>query len=176
MDKWIQTAKDCGFTHAAPLRIDTLRPMQAVRDMCASDKCRAYEKNWTCPPYCGSLEECDNAMQGYSKGILLQTVGILEKTVDTKGYLRAEQTHLQAFHDFCRHIRIDFPDALCLGTGGCRICPTCAWPEPCRFPQLACSSMEGFGLFVTQVCRDNQLDYYHGPKTITYTACVLFGK
>ena len=25
-----------------------------------------------------------------------------------------------------------------------------------------------------KVCRDNGLAYYHGPRTIAYTACVLF--
>ena len=66
-------------------------------------------------------------------------------------------------------------DALFLpyGAGGCQLCKTCAYPEPCRFPDEACASMEGYGLFVTQVCRDNHLPYYYGPKTITYTACVL---
>jgi len=36
------------------------------------------------------------------------------------------------------------------------------------------SSMEGYGLFVTQVCRDAGVPYHYGEKTITYTACVLF--
>ena len=62
----------------------------------------------------------------------------------------------------------------CLGAGGCKVCASCAHPEPCRFPEKAHSSMEAYGLFVTQVCRDNNAAYYHGPRTITYSACVLF--
>ena len=27
---------------------------------------------------------------------------------------------------------------------------------------------------MTQVCRDSGLAYYHGPRTITYTALVLY--
>ncbi|MBQ8925438.1 MAG: DUF2284 domain-containing protein, partial [Clostridia bacterium] len=38
----------------------------------------------------------------------------------------------------------------------------------------AMSSMEAYGLFVTRVCKDNGVPYYYGPKTITYTACVLY--
>ena len=145
-----------------------------VRDACAADKCQAYGKNWTCPPYCGTLEDCTERIRSYSRGFLLQTIGTLQKTIDTKGYAEAEQRHLSAFHAFAKMLRQVYPNALCLGSGGCRICPRCAWPEPCRFPQEACSSMEGYGLFVTQVCRDNGLSYYHGEKTVTYTACVLF--
>ena len=167
-------ARLCGFTEAAALNVRSLIPREDVRQMCAADRCGAYGKNWTCPPYCGSLEVCRERLEGYSRGVLLQTVGHLEKTVDTKGYARAEQAHLEAFHRFARWIRREYPNALCLGAGGCRICEKCAWPEPCRFPEEACPSMESYGLFVTQVCRDNGLAYHHGARTVTYTACVLF--
>ena len=174
MDKWIDTALACGFTAAAALDARTLKPMPMVREACAAGRCGAYGKNWTCPPYCGALEECGEKMRSYTRGLLLQTVGRLDKTVDTRGYARVEREHLAAFHRFAEEIRNVYPNALCLGSGGCRICESCAWPEPCRFPERACASMEAYGLFVTQVCRDNEMDYHHGPKTVTYTACVLF--
>ena len=171
---WCQKALSMGFSKAVPLDVNTLRPRQGVRDMCAADKCGAYGKNWTCPPYCGTLDECSNRLQQYSRGILVQTVGITEKTIDTKAYRRTEAQHLAQFHQICEELRKIYPHALCLGSGGCRICGKCAFPENCRFPEKACSSMEGYGLFVTQVCRDNDCEYYYGEKTIAYTACILF--
>lgn len=173
MEQWINKALDMEFDLAAPLDIATLKPRQDVRDMCSADKCRAFGKNWTCPPHCGTLAECEAKMQSCSRGILLQTVGQMEKAIDTKAYRRTEARHLELFHQLSRLVREVHPGALCLGSGGCRICKQCAFPEPCRFPELACSSMEGYGLFVTQVCRDNGVKYYHGEKTITYTACIL---
>ncbi len=174
MEQWIAKALDIGFDTAAPLDIATLKPRADVRDMCSADRCRAFGKNWTCPPHCGTLAECEARIRGYSKGILLQTVGKTEKKIDTKAYRRTEARHLELFHLLSRLVREIHPDALCLGSGGCRICKECAFPHPCRFPEQACSSMEGYGLFVTQVCRDNGIAYYHGEKTITYTACILF--
>ena len=174
MEKWIDLALLMGFTAAVPLDVTTLAPREDVRAMCADNKCRAYGKNWTCPPHCGTLEECGENIRTFSRGILLQTVGQLEKSVDTKGYRRTEQQHLRQFHAFSDALRKTHPAALCLGSGGCRICQICAFPDPCRFPEKACSSMEGYGLFVTQVCRDNGLPYHYGEKTVTYTACVLF--
>ena len=171
---WCQKAVSMGFSKAVPLDVNTLHPRQDVRDMCAADKCGAYGKNWTCPPYCGTLEECNNKIHQYSSGILLQTVGSTEKTIDTKAYRRTEAQHLAQFHGLCEELRKVYPHALCLGSGGCRICSKCAFPESCRFPEKACSSMEGYGLFVTQVCRDNDCEYHYGKKTIAYTACILF--
>ena len=40
--------------------------------------------------------------------------------------------------------------------------------------EKACPSMEGYSLLVTHVCKDNGLAYYHEPRTVTYTACILF--
>lgn len=171
---WIETALTIGFTEAVSLHVDTLSPREDVRAMCAEDKCGAYRKNWTCPPHCGSLEVCADRIHGFHRGILVQTVGQLEKNIDTKGYRRTEQLHMEYFHRLADMIRQVHPDALCLGSGGCRICGSCAWPENCRFPEKAYPSMEGYGLFVTQVCRDNGLPYHHGPRTVTYTACILF--
>lgn len=174
MENWIALAKEYGFSEAAPLRVETLQPREMVRDACAADKCGAYDHNWTCPPACGTLEECAQRMAGYQNGILLQTVGQLQKSIDSKAYAETGERHMRQFYAFCEKFRETYPEALCLGAGGCRICKTCAYPEPCRFPEKAMSSMEGYGLFVTQVCRDNDVPYYYGPRTITYTACVLF--
>ena len=174
VEQWCRYAENLGFSVALPLEPSTLKPRADVRAMCAEDKCGAYGKNWTCPPHCGPLEACAERMQRYRRGILLQTVGRLEKTIDTRAYRRTEEQHLRCFHALADAMSRHFPAALFLGSGGCRICGSCAWPEPCRFPEKACSSMEGYGLFVTQVCRDNGAQYHHGARTVTYTACVLF--
>ena len=174
MEQWITKALELGFDAAAPLDTATLLAREDIRAMCAADKCRSFGKNWTCPPHCGTLAQCQAKLRSYSHGILLQTGGTLEKTIDTKAYRRTEQRHLQQFHQLAQAVRQEHPHALCLGSGGCRLCPECAYPQPCRFPDLAYPSMEGYGLFVTQVCRDNGVAYYHGERTIAYFACILF--
>ena len=174
MENWIRIAKECGFTHAVPLDIATLVPKPAVRDMCAADTCGAYGKNWTCPPHCGTLEECGQKLRSYGHGLLVQTVWQLEKRIDTRGYAAAEEKHRESLRKLYRLLRREYPDALCLGAGGCRVCASCAYPEPCRFPIQAMSSMEAYGLFVTQVCRDCGAVYHHGEGTITFTGCILY--
>ena len=174
MEKWITQAMELGFQEAAPMDVNTLQPLPAIRDMCAADKCRAYGKNWTCPPACGTLDECAERIRQYTAGILVQTVGQMARSIDTRTMRKTEERHLDLFHQFSALVREAYPNALCLGAGGCRICDVCAYPKPCRFPERSCSSMEAYGLFVTQVCRDNHLPYYHGENTITYTACILF--
>ena len=113
-------------------------------------------------------------MNSYGQGLLVQTVGHMTKAIDSKCYRETEQRHNAAVASLWEAIKDHSPQALCLGAGGCRVCGKCAYPEPCRFPEKATSSMEAYGLFVTQVCKDAGITYHHGEKTITYTACILF--
>ena len=171
---WCQKAVSAGFSYAIPLNPATLTAREDVRSMCAQDRCNAYGKNWTCPPHCGALEICEEKMGSFTRGILVQTVGTTKKAIDSKAYRETEKKHLQQFYALTAAVKSTHPQALCLGSGGCRICGKCAYPEPCRFPEKACSSMEAYGLFVTDVCRDNGLAYHYGENTIAYTACILF--
>ena len=173
MTNWIKKAKELGFDTVAPLDPKLLTAREDVREMCALDKCGGYNKNWTCPPVCGTLEECQAKMRAFDHGILLQTIGHMTKAIDSRCYRETERRHMENFYAFAEKIRKEYPGTLCLGTGGCRVCKQCAYPDPCRFPEKALSSMEGYGLFVTQVCRDAGVPYYYGERTITYTACIL---
>ena len=61
-----------------------------------------------------------------------------------------------------------------MGAGSCRRCEKCTYPDqPCRFPGRMITSMEASGLFVSQVCKDNDLPYYYGENTVAYSSCVL---
>ena len=43
--------------------------------MCKAGRCGAYGKCWTCPPYCGTLEESTEKAKQFNTGILLQMTG-----------------------------------------------------------------------------------------------------
>ena len=169
IDYWLREALAAGFDTAEVLDPKKLQARKDIREMCAGDRCGAYGKNWTCPPACGSLEMCQEKMRGYETGILLQSIGHMTKAIDSRCYRETERRHMKSFYAFAEEIRKAYPDALCLGAGGCRVCKQCAYPEPCRFPEKAMSSMEGYGLFVTQVCRDTGVPYHHGDRTVTFT-------
>lgn len=174
MEKLFALCEEVGFSHWGELNMAALCFRQEVRDMCAAGRCRSYGNCWTCPPHCGTLEDSAARVAGYGRGVLVQTTGVLEDDFDAEGMMAAEALHRQRFRDFVRRVREAYPDCLPMGAGSCTLCNTCTCPEaPCRFPELAVSSMEACGLVVSDVCRDSGLGYYYGPRTITYTACVL---
>ena len=97
MDKLAAMAAEAGFTHSAPLDVSTLELRDEVRAMCSANTCRAYGKNWSCPPACGELEELRQRFAQYSRGILVQTVGEVEDSMDFEGMMEAEAAHKEHF-------------------------------------------------------------------------------
>ena len=169
-----KTAKECGFTHYAQLEISTLEFKQEVRDMCNPEQCRNYNKSWSCPPACASLEEMRERVKEYTTGILVQTVGEIEDSLDWDGIMETGACHKENFGRMMAELSKKHPTLLAMGAGECRICETCTYPDnPCRHPDKMETSMEACGLFVSKVCSDNDLDYNYGQEKIAFTSCFL---
>lgn len=167
-------AQSCGFSHYGPVNVPALRFLPEVRAMCAADKCGQYGRSWSCPPACGTLEEAADRARRCAQGVLVQTTGALEDDFDVEAMLEAERIHKERFFRLVDAFRARTPDCLPMAAGACTVCPACAYPESCRFPDRAIPSMEAYGIFVSQLCADSGLAYNYGPRTVTYTSCVLF--
>ena len=63
-----------------------------------------------------------------------------------------------------------------LSCGGCHLCERCVKPsgEPCRKPDQALPSLEGYGVDVYQTVRNTTLRYINGTNTVTYFGMILF--
>ena len=169
-----ETAENSGFTNFAPLEISTLDFMKEIRDMCNEGQCRSYNKSWSCPPACVSLEEIRERVKKYKYGILVQTVGEIEDSLDWDGIMETGARHKENFGRMRTELNKKHPDVLALGAGECKLCETCTYPdEPCRFPDRMEVSMEACGLFVSKVCKDNGLKYNYGADSIAFTSCFL---
>ena len=98
----------------------------------------------------------------------------LEDSFDFEGM----QAGMRAFKTVCARLddaaRKHLTRFMLLGNESCGRCEKCTYPDaPCRFPEKAIPSMVAYGLVVSQVCEQSGLPYYYGPKTITYTSCIL---
>lgn len=162
------------FDKAAVIRADKLIFRDDVREMCKSGRCGSYGNNWGCPPGCGSVDECRERAGKYDKAIVVQTIGVLEDSFDFEGMGKAAIEHCQRMTHMREKIEEELSDVLSLGAGPCKVCGECTCPnEPCRFPEKRFSSMEAYGLMVSEVCADSGLKYINGENTVTYTGCFL---
>ena len=173
-DTIVEDALSMGFSHAGLVDIKTLKPREEVREMCAVNKCHAYGKNWSCPPGCGTVEECGAEMQSYEWGVLVQVTMDMEDEMDFEAWQDAAEALRERSDELHSLLREKYGGVLGLGGAGCKICKTCTYPDaPCRFPEKRMSGMEGYALMVNEVCKENGLLYFYGKDTITYTGMFL---
>lgn len=169
-----QLAKQIGFDFYAKLNMDALNVREEVREMCSADRCSRFDRSWSCPPACGSLEHARARIKEYTDGILVQTTAVMKDDFDMEAIRLCERIHKQRFETFARQVRNLDPSCMPMASGSCTICKKCTYPKrPCRYPGKMFPSMEAYGLWVSEVCLQSQLAYNHGEKTITYTACIL---
>lgn len=171
---FVQMAKDFGFTNVVALDVTTLEFLDEVRDMCSSDTCRQYDRNWTCPPACGTIEECQQKAETYGKGIIVQTTGTLDDPFDYERMMELQDVHQKKMLEFSRKLKGNGQDILPLGAGACTLCSECTYPNaPCANPEDAMVSMEAYGIFVSDLCSKNNIAYNYGEGTLTYVGLYL---
>lgn len=177
MTDMMTLAEENGFSHIAYADMSAFVPMPDIRKMCAADRCGKWNNNWACPPACGSLETAAEQIRRYKRGILVQTTGELADEFDYEGMQEVSRRHKRSFSDFARQARLLYHDCLPLTAGTCDICTKCTYPSrPCRFPSKRLSSMEAYGLWVSNICTRSGLGYNYGAHTMTYTSCVLYNE
>ncbi|MDR2516495.1 MAG: DUF2284 domain-containing protein [Spirochaetaceae bacterium] len=166
-------AEECGFSHIGNLQVDTIKLRVEARDGCAVNKCGRFGTSWSCPPGCGTLEECEAKIRAYKRGLLLQSTGELEDPMDSETMMGTAFEHGKRFDEFRKKVHEKAKGAFLID-GVCHQCEKCTYPgEPCRFPDKTSYSLEGLGMIVSELCKDNNMLYYYGPNTITYTGAVL---
>ena len=146
-----------------------------IRYICQAE-CPMYGKSWACPPAVGEVDACKKRCGEFENCLLVGTIVEVADITDIEETLSTRGDHEAVTNEIRELMRQQGAEPFILSTEACAECPRCAYLDglPCRFPEKACPSMEGYGLFVTQICRDNGLSYHYGERTITYTACVLF--
>lgn len=168
--------KTLGATQAAVLPVSDIVFHLEFRAMCQSNACGMYGKCWTCPPHVGEPEALISHARSFDTVVVYQTVSPLEDSYDIEGMLAAgeRQNELtQAVQALMR--KAGEPRFLHLGAGGCRRCAVCAKAEdkPCRFPDEALASLEGYCIDVSQLAASCGMRYINGVNTVTYFSALF---
>ncbi len=154
-----------------------LVPEERIRSLCCENKCDNYGKNYTCPPYVGSLEEIRTKLRNFQRGLLFQ----YSKEIDVRGN---REGVIQTKIDF--HNKILRMEELLSerGTnnvwgmigGNCGLCDICKAKsnEPCLYPDKARMSLEAIAIDVLGLLNKLGLDCDFHTDKITWTGCILF--
>lgn len=172
----IDIALDAGATKATVIQAKDIVLSATFRDICARNSCGMYGRCWMCPPDIGDIEPLMAQVRSYRYGLLYQTISNLEDSFDFEGMQEAGKNHVWLSQRIEAFMMPILEKHLHLTCGGCRLCERCAKLDglPCRKPEQALSSMEGYGIDVSSTCKPTELKYINGQNTVTYFGIVLF--
>lgn len=176
-DRLAGIALSLGAYKATVIPVELVETNAAFRDLCASNACGNYGRNWMCPPDAGDIHELMAQLRTYTYVLVYQTVTELEDSYDFEGMMDAGVSHNALMARLRDRLNGEgLPRALHLGAGGCRMCPVCAkrTGEPCRKPDLAVASLETYGINVSKLATAAGMKYINGQDTVTYFGAVLF--
>ncbi len=175
VEKIEQLATDHGYNCVGYTEAGNLSVTEDVRAMCAANTCHSYDRNWSCPPACGTIDEWRERLTKYSDCVVFETVAELEDEFDIDTMMDANDDHKERMLPFADEVREVAPGCLFLAAGPCTICDECAYPdEPCRLPEKQFVAMEAAGMVVSKVCLAADIPYNHGSDHVAYVSCVLF--
>jgi len=174
----VKLCLDRGATKAEEIPISKLVFKPELRELCARNACGRFGRNYTCPPYCGEINDLIAKLQSFSHCVIWQNVYTLEDSFDFEGMMEAQQKHNAMTLDIAREVyaALGRENALVLAAGGCTLCETCALQtgEPCRYPDDALSSLEAYGIFVAKISDVSGMKYINGKDTVTYFSGVFY--
>ena len=177
MENIINGIKDLGISAAAVFPADEIKFDDIFRDMCKQNLCGSYGKNYKCPPHIGEPGDLQKEALSYKTALLIQTIYPIEDSYDFEGMNEGGTVHAENIKKAGKYIKenADFEKMLVLGAGGCRLCPQCGAIDgtPCRFPENAISSVEGYCMDVAHMTGSHGLKYINGENTVSYVAVFL---
>lgn len=130
-----------------------------------------------CPPDIAPVEEMMARVRSFSRGLMYQSISMIEDGFDIEGMSGAAKRHAWLSHRIEQAARPWLADDhLHLSCGGCNLCNRCAKRDgqPCRMPEWALPPMEGAGIDVYSTVKDTPLKYVNGANSVTYFGLLLF--
>ena len=176
-EKLVSAALEAGACKAVIIPAENVVSSEMFRDICKSNQCGKYGKCWVCPPELPEADEVMARVRSYDRVLWYQTVSSIEDSFDIEGMIEAGNRHVRLSHRLRDMVADLLPEnALHLSCGGCRLCQRCAKEdgEPCRMPEKAMSSLEGYCVDVYNTTKDTPLKYINGQNTVTYFGAILF--
>jgi predicted metal-binding protein len=144
-------------------------------DYCKANACGQYNKSWTCPPVCETIEKQREKILSYENALVFTTKHELEDSFDYEGMNHARERHTLLTVE----IRKRLDNAPVFGAGACPVCKgeknenQCCFPQPCPFPGKKIGSIEAAGINVTELSKAAGIAYNNGINTVTYFSMVL---
>ena len=101
----ISCALETGFDYTAFMDVKDLVFEHELRKYCVENLCGNYGKNHACPPDCGTPEEMEEKVRGYSRALVMQTVQQVSDVTQPEEIRRVRKRHNDLSREFLEKMK-----------------------------------------------------------------------
>lgn len=158
------------------LETGTISVAPRVREICKNE-CPRYNSTWACPPAVGSLPECEARIHSFPHAVFFSSVAEVSDIMNMDELLSTRRAHEDLTAEVDHYLRTEEGyETLTLSTESCDICEECAYKQgqPCRFPNRMHPCLESYGVVVSEIVEEKQMEYQLGGNTILWFSMILY--
>ena len=167
-----------GFSQAAFLDPKELVFTPEFRQCCEDNVCGNYNANYSCPPYCGTVEEMREKTLPYNRGLVMMTQMEVDDAYDEAAIKPIKKDHSLRSRMMFKELKEKgvIGKGLAMMAGPCSLCDQCTMPagEPCRFPEDRTSCMSAYCLNVVELGKSAGLDISWDAGQVSFFSMYLW--
>ena len=161
-ERMITIAIEEGFADAAVISTDELVFRPDFRMLCEDNACGNYNRNYGCPPACGSVEEMKKRVLAFKNAIVFQSMTDMEDIFNTAATKVLKKQHTsRTLQVLKRYEQEGFPlNGLSIMAGPCNYCRECKMlsGEPCCFPNMRFSCLSAYCIDSNQLAKTCRME------------------
>ncbi len=153
-ERLIALAKEYEFT-AAILPQEALVVVEEYRKFCEENRCGNFNRNYSCPPYSGTVREMHERMQCFQRALILRSDYTDIDSWDDALTKRLKGQHNVRTRKVLKAMKEEglLSKVLLMTAGPCSFCKECSMPEgiPCGFEEERASCMSAYAVDVAKM-------------------------
>lgn len=173
--KMREMALDGGFTRAVWMDTANLVFDKELRQYCVENTCGNYDRNYACPPDCGSTEAMEKRARRYKRALVLQTVQPVDSVMDSEQTKIARKAHNMITRELIDAYEAEGITGLAIMAGPCSFCAVCARVkgEPCRFPDKIASCLSAYCIDAGEMAAHCDMPYWCSNEEVPFFSIFL---
>lgn len=147
------------------------------RKYCEDNLCGNYNKNYACPPYCGTTQEMEDRIREYKKALVLQTKYKVKDALDPVVTKELKKEHNKKTRELLKLYQKETgQDCRVIMAGPCSLCGRCKMQEnqPCPMQQDRFSCLSAYCIDVVKLAKAATLEISWDLDQASFFSIILY--
>lgn len=173
-----ELAFEAGFCNAEVIPTREFYFVPEYREYCVQNLCGNYNRNYGCPPYCGTPEEMRDKVLRYRRALVLQSQADVNDVYDVSQTKAPKKAHTMMTLKLIRMLKQHgmTEKGVAIMAGPCNFCDVCQMVNgaPCPFEDSSFSCLSAYCIDVGHLATSCRMDMSWTGNIVSFFSIYLF--